>query len=150
MRTTLLVLLLLAPLAGIAEETFPGVEKLMSAEQYEAAGLDKLTPEERRALNSWLVGYTAVEAPVMLRTNEEVRVAEQSHEIHAKLKPPFKGWSGDTVFYLDNGQVWRQRLQGRLPYSGDELDVVIKKNFMGFYKMTHIASGRSVGVSLVY
>ncbi len=135
--------------ATIAQDnSFPGIEGLMSAEQYKAAGLDKLTPAERDALNDWLLNYTAVDAPAMLRDNEEVKEAEQSHEVHASIKQPFKGWSGETIFYLDNGQVWRQRLQGNMHYRGDDNRVVIKKNFMGFYKMTHLATGKSVGVKL--
>ena len=53
------------------------------------------------------------------------------------------------VFYLDNGQIWKQRLRGRHVYNGDDTRVVIKKNFMGFYKLTHLATGKSVGVKLV-
>ena len=151
MRSILAFIILLSALTPAAADTeeFPGVEKLMSEEQYRAAGLDKLTPAEREALNDWLIGYTALEATVMLRTNEEVKEVEQTHEIRARIKAPFKGWTGETVFRLDNGQVWRQRLQGRMVYSGEDTEVVIKKNFMGFYKMTHLASGRSVGVSIV-
>ncbi|MEQ9463711.1 MAG: hypothetical protein RJQ10_08620 [Haliea sp.] len=136
---------LAAPL--MAAETFPGVEKLMSAEQFEAAGLHKLTPAERQALDHWLVSYTAEEAPAMLRSNPEVRAAEESIRIEARIKPPFEGWSGETLFYLDNGQVWRQRLRGRYFHRGEDTAVVIEKNLLGFYKMTVVASGKSIGVT---
>ncbi len=151
MRHPLLVPVLLsaaciaAPL--IAADSFPGVEKLMSAEQFEAAGLHKLTPAERQALDRWLVSYTAEEAPAMLRSNPEVRAAEESIRIEARINPPFEGWSGETLFYLDNGQVWRQRLRGRYFHRGDDTAVVIEKNLLGFYKMTVVASGKSIGVT---
>jgi hypothetical protein len=149
MRFLLLTLALTAAGSAIAEETFPGIEQLMSPEQFRAAGLDKLTPAERAALDAWLVNYTAVEAPAMLRDNQAVQEAEQAHEINTTIRQPFRGWSGETVFYLDNGQVWRQRLSGNLAYYGDDTKVVIRKNFLGFYKMTHLATGKSVGVSRV-
>ena len=98
-------------------DTFPGVETLMSAEQFKAAGLHKLTPAEREALDRWLVSYTAEEAPEMLRSNPEVRAAEEAIRIEARINQPFNGWTGDTIFYLDNGQVWRQRLKGRFWYT---------------------------------
>ncbi|MDO8860220.1 hypothetical protein Q6D67_00785 [Haliea sp. E1-2-M8] len=132
---------------ALAAEDFPGVEKLMSAEQFEAAGLHKLTPAEREALDRWLLSYTAEEAPEMLRSNPEVRAAEESIRIEARINPPFEGWSGDTLFYLDNGQVWRQRLRGRYFHRGDDTAVVIEKNLLGFYKMTVTASGKSIGVT---
>ena len=150
MRTWILTAgLLLVAATAPAEEDFPGIEKLMSAEQYRAAGLDKLSPAERAALNEWLITYTAVEAPAMLRDSETVKEVEQSHEIEASINPPFEGWSGDTVFHLDNGQVWRQRLRGRHVYRGDDTRVVIKKNVFGFYRLTHLATGKSVGVKQV-
>lgn len=132
---------------ALAEDAFPGMEKLMSAEQFEAAGLHKLTPAEREALDRWLLNYTAEEAPEMLRSNPEVRAAEESIRIEANIKPPFNGWTGDTLFYLDNGQVWRQRLRGRYFHRGDDTAVVIEKNLLGFYKMTLTASGKSIGVT---
>lgn len=132
---------------ALATDAFPGVEKLMSTEQFEAAGLHKLTPAEREALDRWLVSYTAEEAPEMLRSNPEVRAAEESIRIEARIKQPFEGWSGDTLFYLDNGQVWRQRLRGRYFHRGDDAAVVIEKNLLGFYKMTVTSSGKSIGVT---
>lgn len=130
-------------------DTFPGVEKLMSAEQFEAAGLHKLTPTEREALDRWLLSYTAEEAPEMLRSNPEVRAAEEAIRIEARVKQPFNGWTGDTIFYLDNGQVWRQRLKGRYFHRGDDTAVVIEKNLLGYFKMTVVDSNKSVGVTRV-
>ena len=149
MRKLATLILALFAAGALAQGSFPGIEKLMTPEQYRAAGLDKLTEEERAALNLWLINYTAVDAPVIADTSEELPKADEEHELHTTIKPPFNGWSGETVFYLDNGQIWRQRLDGRMHYSGDDYRVVIKKNFFGYYKMTHIASGRSVGVSHV-
>ncbi len=132
-----------------ADKPFPGVEALMSPDEYRAAGLDKLSPDERKALNQWLISYTVEEAPVMRRSNEEVKEAEKSIQISAAIKQPFTGWSGKTVFYLDNGQIWRQRLEGRHAYNGENTEVIIQKNFFGFYKMTLTATGSSIGVSRV-
>ncbi|MEQ8516312.1 MAG: hypothetical protein RIC38_11960, partial [Chromatocurvus sp.] len=144
--------ILIASAAGLRaadEGAFPGVEKLMSAEEYRAAGLDKLTAAERAALNRWLIGYTIGEAPVIRDKNPEVKKADREQRISARVTGTFKGWSGDTVFRLDNGQVWQQRLDSRFPYNGDEREVVIDRNFLGFYRMTHVASGRAVGVTRI-
>ncbi len=130
-------------------ESFPGVESLMEAEEYKAAGLDKLTPEERDALNQWLIKYTAFEARVILRTNKEVKEVEKQFEMTARIKQPFAGWSGKTLFYLDNGEIWQQRLSGRYSYTQDDTTVLIDKNFMGFHVMTLIATGQSIGVKRI-
>jgi hypothetical protein len=135
--------------ADAEDERFPGVEKLMSAQEFREAGLHKLSPDEREALNRWLIGYTIGDAPEIRNSNEEVRQADREQQIRARIVGEFRGWSGETVFRLDNGQVWQQRLDSRFPYSGDEREVVIDRNLLGFYRLTHVASGRAVGVKRI-
>jgi hypothetical protein len=136
---------------ALATETgaFPGVKKLMDEGEYEAAGLEKLSPAERDALNQWLIKYTAFEAPLILRTNEEVKQVEEGFELIAHIKQPFKGWTGKSVFYMDNGEVWAQRQGGQYLYTGTETAVVIDKNYLGFHVMTLTATGKAVGVKRV-
>lgn len=152
MKKYLFLLLLIVPaMQVLAQETgaFPGIEKLMEPDEYEAAGLDKLSAQERAALNQWLIKYTAFEAPVILRTNEEVKQVEEEFEITAHIKQPFEGWSGKSVFYLDNGEVWKQRQGGKYRYTGQDTTVVIDKNLFGFHVMTLTATGKTVGVKRV-
>ena len=140
-------LLLAAPAAPAQEAaTFPGVEALMTPEEYRAAGLEKLTAAERQALNAFLIRYTAEESQVLLTTDAEVKKAVEQQEIVSVIKEPFEGWSGDTVFRLENGQVWQQRQRGNYRHSGTSPEVRITKNFMGFYKMELIESGKAVAV----
>jgi hypothetical protein len=72
--------------------------------------------------------------------------AEAAYQLHATVQEPFRGWSGKTVFYLDNGQIWKQRTSGRHTYSGDDNRVVISENRMGFFEMRLIAVDRAIGV----
>jgi hypothetical protein len=67
-------------------------------------------------------------------------------ELRAKVIPEFRGWSGKTVFSLDNGQVWRQRTPGKLRYSKGDSNVIITQNFLGKFIMEHEATGRAIGV----
>jgi hypothetical protein len=131
------------------QKDFPGIQKLMTGEEFARAGLDKLTPEQVRALDDWLVRYTAGEAYVVQTTSEQVRAAVPEFRLEARIVPPFNGWSGQTLFRLDNGQVWRQRIKGRYMFSGDDTRVVITRNLLGFYNMTLVSSGRAVGVEPV-
>jgi len=131
------------------DKDFPGIEKLMPRDEFVRAGLDQLTPEQVRVLDNWLLRYTAGEAYVVQSTSEEVRAATPEFRIEARIMPPFDGWSGKTVFRLDNGQVWRQRIKGRYLHSGDDMQVVISRNFLGYYMMTVVGTGRSIGVEPV-
>ena len=150
-RATCAALLLLCSAAVSAEDEakFPGVKGLMSAQEYEDAGLGKLTDAERQALDQWLIRYTAWQAPAILDTVEEVKEVEREFELTAKIKQPFKGWSDSTYFYLDNGQVWQQRQSGRYYYSGDDTSVRISKNALGFHVMELEATGKKIGVKRI-
>ena len=135
--------------AADAKKDFPGIEQLMTAEEFARIGLDKLTTEQVQALNAWLVRYTAGEAYVVQTTSEEVRAAVPEFRLEARIVQPFTGWSGQTLFRLDNGQVWRQRIKGRYMFSGDDTRVVIARNMLGFYVMTLVSTGRAIGVEPV-
>jgi len=128
---------------------FPGIRKLMTAEEFSRAGLDQLTPEQVRALDEWLLRYTAGGAYVVQTTSQEVRAAAPEFRLEARIVAPFSGWSGQTLFRLDNGQVWRQRIKGRYMFDGDDTRVVITRNFLGYYNLTLVSTGRSVGVEPV-
>lgn len=137
------------PRGDDAKRDFPGVEKLMTAAEFSRTGLDSLAPEQLRALNDWLVRYTAGEAYVVQTTSEEVRAAVPEFRVEASIVPPFTGWSGKTLFRLDNGQVWQQRIKGRYTFRGHDTRVVIYRNALGFYNLKLLSTGRSVGVEPV-
>ena len=143
--------LMLAGQSLLAQEkaSFPGIEALMSEHEYQAAGIDKLTAAERDALNRWLVRYTAEDSQVLLNTDEQVKQAVAEQETLAIIQQPFDGWSGDTIFRLDNGQVWQQRRRGNYRYMGSRPQVRISRNIMGFYRMELVENGKSVQVKRI-
>ena len=145
-RYLLLPLITLVSPAGVTGE-FPGIEELMSEEECQATGLGQLTPGQMEALDRWLLNYTAGASQV-LQSNEAVKSASQGFEISSRLAGSFSGWSGETVFLLENGQRWKQRLSGRYIYQGPpNPHVTITRNFFGYYMMTLIEEERAVGVS---
>lgn len=152
MRRFAIVLFTLLPFSAMAageEGSFPGVRGLMSEQEFRAAGMEKLSPAEREALDQWLIRYTAWQAPQLRKDSDAVKAVEREDGLTAHVKPPFKGWSGKTRFYLDNGDVWQQRLSGRFYYRGEATAVKIRRNALGFFELEHTASGRSVGVRKV-
>lgn len=144
--------------AALAAETFPGVKKAMTPEEFAAAGLAKLGEDELAELDRWIARHTGQEVATEvaqqaaeLRRLESAPPAREStpERIVASIVQPFAGWDGRTRFILDNGQIWQQRLEGRYRYSGDDTRVVIQRNFFGFYVMTLTATGRAIGVERV-
>jgi len=94
---------------------------------------------------------TTGEYPGAYTTQEQKKEQKEKekkvkYELVAKVVPAFIGWSGKTVFVLDNGQVWRQRTPGSLRYSDSDSTVIITRNFLGKFVMKHQDTGRAIGV----
>ena len=67
----------------------------------------------------------------------------------ARLTSDFMGWTGKTIFKLDNGQIWRQRSSANYRHRGNDMRVKFKKNWMGGWEMTVVSSGKTVLVRKV-
>ncbi|MBS0569927.1 MAG: hypothetical protein JSS28_04930 [Proteobacteria bacterium] len=102
-------------LAGFARaEQFSSLEERMSQSQFHAAGLDKLSPDELKALNAWLQAHYGTATTYVTPSGKPVFYPQESarESIEAHIAGPFSGWYGGTVFTLDNGQQWRQAESG--------------------------------------
>lgn len=98
-------------------QEFSSLEERMSAAEFKAAGLDKLSPEELARLNEWLRGKQAL-APAIGYVPQPAATddrrgfypdaeVDDDTPIYSSIDGEFKGWSkrGDQ-FKLANGQVW--------------------------------------------
>lgn len=130
----------------------------MTPEDYAASGLDKLSDAERKHLSEWVERYRegAVVGPVVHKKQSQMTEEEKVEDkkvreavIVAKVVPAFKGWTGTTIFRLDNGQLWQQRQNGKLLYDGSDSTVTISRNVMGKYVLKHEDTGRGIGVMRV-
>jgi hypothetical protein len=165
LRTVLIALLItlyVAPALAAKPADTPDISNLMTSDDFSSAGLDKLSEAERAHLSDWVARYRAgaITGPEVVKkpsaqTPQERTIAQveqeqkRNFEIEAKVLPAFRGWSGSTVFHLDNGQVWQQRQNGRLRYDGEDSTVLITTNMLGRYVLTHRDTRRSIGVKRI-
>ncbi len=147
------------PATGSAKE-FPGIETLMSKEEFAATGLGKLSAEERKALDAWLLKYTTDDVPSLVREVPELKESislkqavtlkpEEEGPMVSRIFGSFSGWKGKTLFRLENGQVWKQRQTGRYSKKLENPEVRINKNLMGFYMLEILETGRRIGVKRI-
>ena len=107
-------LLLLAPFASAQDAT--RIEQQMTAEQFQAAGLDQLNPAQLTRLNNWLNRTLDTETSKATKVAKERAEQEQrgfasdraSEPVIAQLQGKFDGFREGRQYTLDNGQVWRQ------------------------------------------
>ena len=99
--------------AWAAEETLSGnIQKIMSPEEFRAAGLNKLSSEELEKLNAWLQGYREATEKVTEKKTEKRVSASQSFFHHdpivSRVDGSFAGLKGKTIIKLEDGTVWKQ------------------------------------------
>jgi hypothetical protein len=80
---------------------------------------------------------------------ESETTKQSDSAFEARLTGDFTGWTGKTIFKLDNGQVWRQRSSANYRHRGNDRRVTFKKNWMGGWEMTVVSSGKTVLVRKV-
>ena len=125
-----------------------GLKHMMSQEEFQAAGLDKLNAGELRKLDLWMLQFLAHDSQQIVHTDKAIKKIQQV-PVQRRIAGHFRGWFGDTVFKLDNGEVWRQRLPSRYAISLENPKVEISKNLFGFYELKVVKTGRKVGVTRV-
>jgi hypothetical protein len=99
------------PACAAREEMSGSIQQMMTPEEFKAAGLSKLSPDELQKLDAWLQGYRQVTE----QTAEKKATAKASAESHAKMDllvsrvdGTFNGLTGRTVIRLEDGTVWKQ------------------------------------------
>ena len=83
------------------------IQEIMSPEEFRAAGLNKLTPDDLQKLDAWLQGYREATEK---RTEKKVIAKSFFHHepIISRVDGSFTGLRGRTVIKLEDGTVWKQ------------------------------------------
>ena len=122
-KILIIIVSLSLPLFAIANEGFSTLEEQMSGNEFNASGLNKLTPQELQVLNNWLSRHSVATLvqpkdeihPVTNSVEEDERGFKKEEKskmdrvpITSRLKGSFSGWNGSTIFALENGMIWEQ------------------------------------------
>jgi hypothetical protein len=140
------------PAAEPETPAFPGLQKAMTPEQYEASGVSKLDAAERAKLDEFIRNYVAVSNERVATTAVDKAIKEKKvsepEVIQSRIVGPFTGYTGRTTFTLENGQRWAQSQFDSAYFPKiDSPPVVIVKAGFG-YRM-YIAGGGAIRVSKV-
>jgi hypothetical protein len=128
---------------------FSSLEERMSQAEFHAAGLDKLSPDELKALDDWLATHIATQTTYVSPTGAPVFYPKSSDRevVESRIDGKFSGWYGHNVFKLENGQEWTQAESGQMTTGNyDHPKVKIKPMLMGNWLMYVDVCGCSVRV----
>lgn len=139
-RMRALVLAVALACTGAAVAAPPPIQQQMSPDEFKAAGLDKLTPDELARLNTWL-GRTIDTETQKAAADAKKKVVDENRgfwtfgtdePIVSTLPGKFPGFGKGRVYTLANGQVWRQTDDAELyGVRGSDLQVTIKPAVLG-------------------
>ena len=115
----------------------------MSEQDLLFSGLSKLTEKEVEYLGAW------IDEKYSCDSIDESHIDSGVEELHRTIDGGFSGWSGKTLFKMDNGEIWQQRVGGRYYKKLNSPSVVITKNSLGLYVMEVIDTKRKVGVKKI-
>jgi hypothetical protein len=110
-RYSMLVLCLIFACAALVhaarEETSGSIQQVMTPEEFKAAGLNKLSPDELQKLNAWLQGYREVAEKKATARAAKVERTKMDLLV-SRVDGTFNGLTGRTVIRLEDGTVWKQ------------------------------------------
>lgn len=152
LRCAFVAVLLVVPVVASAGQpgakSWKGLQRMMSPAEFHSAGLDRLSPEQLSRLNRWFLHFLAYDSEQVVRTDKTVQALQKVPTRH-RILGNFRGWSGHTLFRLDDGEVWKQRLPDEYFVRLKDPEVEIYKNLMGFYELKVVKTGRRIGVTRV-
>ncbi len=115
LRFLLALAALIASGAALAQQGFSSIEERMTGKEFTDTGLDKLSNEELVALNEWLRSHSVATLDNVNEDYSDTRGFENQamaglddSDVVSTIKGTFSGWTGDTLFELENGMVWKQ------------------------------------------
>ncbi|HEX7325804.1 MAG TPA: hypothetical protein VF292_10705 [Rhodanobacteraceae bacterium] len=129
--------LLVTALPAFAQQ-FSSLEERMSAADFKAAGLNKLTPQQLQFLDEWLRTHEQVKSVPVSANGQPVFYPDNKprERVTTHLVGHFDGWAGHTRFTLDNGEVWKQAESGAYSCPGiTNPEVTIKPMILGSWLM---------------
>ncbi len=154
---TLALAALLASTAAFAQQGFSTIEERMTGKEFTDAGLDKLSDEELSALNEWLRSHSVATLDNENQEYSDTRGFENQamadlddNDVVAGIKGTFSGWTGDTLFELDNGMVWKQVETGTfyIPPT-DSAVVIIDKGLFSSWRLKVQGYNKTVRVERI-
>lgn len=120
------------------------IQQQMSAEEFRAAGLEKLSADELAQLNTWLgrkisaettAAATAAAAAAKKKVEDDHRgflSFGSTEPVTGRMTSEFKGFGKGRRYTLDNGQVWEQIDDATLVgVRNKNPDVTIKPSLVG-------------------
>ena len=102
------ILACLALPSAAQPEMSSNIKEMMSPEEFKAAGLNKLSPDELQKLDAWLQGYRQITEQKAEKKATARAERTKMDVIVSRVDGTFLGLTGRTIIRLEDGTVWKQ------------------------------------------
>lgn len=96
------------PASAAPPEMSGSIKEMMSPEEFKAAGLNKLSPDELQKLDAWLQGYRQITEQKAEKKATARAERTKMDVIVSRVDGQFLGLTGRTIIRLEDGTVWKQ------------------------------------------
>jgi hypothetical protein len=96
------------PAYAAREKMSEDIQQIMTPDEFKAAGLNKLTPDELSKLNAWLQGYRQVTEQAAEKKATARASRTKLDVLVSRVDGTFNGLTGRTIIRLEDGTVWKQ------------------------------------------
>jgi len=123
------------------EQSSRVLQDAMTAQEFKAAGLEKLSNDELKNLNDWLQGYRhTAEAKAAEKATAETtkKVQAQTHikidQVESRVDGTVPHLTGHSIIKLEDGTVWKQaNADDRYPSPNiDHPNAIVKRSAFGW------------------
>ena len=90
-----------------AQDERAGIQQAMTPEEFKAAGLQKLSPEELAKLNAWLQGYREQVVQKTEKKASERAERDKKSLIVSRINGTWGGIGPGMVIVLEDGTKWK-------------------------------------------
>ena len=94
--------------AGREKPMSDDIQQIMTPDEFKAAGLNKLTPDELAKLNAWLQGYRQTTEQAAEKKGAARAARTKLDVLVSRVDGTFNGLTGRTIIRLEDGTVWKQ------------------------------------------
>src|SRR5215467_2736756 len=84
------------------------IQQIMTPDEFKAAGLNKLSPDELAKLNAWLQGYRQTTEQAAEKKGAARAARTKMDVLVSRVDGTFDGLTGRTIIRLEDGTVWKQ------------------------------------------
>ena len=96
------------PVIAAPPEMASSIKEMMSPEEFKAAGLNKLSPDELQKLDAWLQGYRQITEQKAEKKATARAERTKLDVLVSRVDGSFTGLTGRTLIRLEDGTVWKQ------------------------------------------